>query len=122
MERLTAQIRSGGPDYDHSHAVVQAPGGAFVMAGRSDSFVNGSCAYLVKIGPELIAGDANGSGEINVSDLLYLVDMVFRGGPDPVHLNAADVDGDCVINNRDIVYLVDHVFMSGPPPVVGWLG
>jgi len=50
------------------------------------------------------------------------VDMVFRGGPDPVHLNAADVDGDCVINNRDIVYLVDHVFMSGPPPVVGWLG
>ena len=31
----------------------------------------------------LMAGDANGDGEVNVGDAVYLISYVFKGGPPP---------------------------------------
>ncbi|MBD3404159.1 T9SS type A sorting domain-containing protein [candidate division GN15 bacterium] len=39
----------GGGDDDHGRTVLQTADGNYVMAGRSSSFHNGSCHYLVKI-------------------------------------------------------------------------
>jgi len=42
--------------------------------------------YLYRDGPApdpLEAGDTNSDGQINLGDVVYLIDYLFRGGPPP---------------------------------------
>jgi len=69
-------------------------------------------------GPGYLAGDANGSGDVNGIDVVFMVNY-FKGlGPSPSPLLRADSNGDCVANGLDVVFLVNY-FKGGPPPIVG---
>ncbi len=54
----------------------------------------------------------------DITDLIYLVDYMFGGGPGPVCEEEANVDGsvDGVVDISDVIYFVDWMFGSGPPP------
>jgi hypothetical protein len=55
--------------------------------------------------------------DVNVADLTYLVDYLFRSGPPPPCPDEADVNNDGAgINVADLTYLVDYLFRTGPPP------
>ncbi len=64
----------------------------------------------------LIVGDANGDGDINAEDIIYLINYLFRGGPPPYIMAAGDANGDGEVNAGDIVYLIQYLFHGGPPP------
>ncbi|MDH4035684.1 MAG: PQQ-binding-like beta-propeller repeat protein, partial [candidate division Zixibacteria bacterium] len=65
-----------------------------------------------------ICGDISGDGAgPDISDLVYLVDFMFTGGPPPPIFNAADIDASGALDISDLVYLVDFMFTGGPPPV-----
>ncbi len=64
----------------------------------------------------VLRGDVNGSGSINVSDLVYLVAYSFQSGPAPTCEEHGDVNGSGSINVSDLVYLVAYSFQSGPAP------
>jgi hypothetical protein len=55
---------------------------------------------------------------IDVSDLSYLVDLLFRGGPAALCAEEANVNGDAgeQINVSDLSYLIDLLFRGGPAP------
>jgi uncharacterized delta-60 repeat protein len=61
-------------------------------------------------------GDADGSGDISVADVTYLVDYLFRGGNLPPCTEEANVDAVRSVNVADVTYLVDYLFRSGPQP------
>jgi len=61
-------------------------------------------------------GDANGDDHITVSDVVYLVNYLFKGGPRPISIQAADVNCDGRVTISDVVYLINYLFKSGPPP------
>jgi len=67
-----------------------------------------------------IRGDVDHSGvpPIDIADLVYLVDLMFNGGPAPPCSDEGDIDGSGVepIDIADLVYLVDYMFNSGPEP------
>jgi hypothetical protein len=63
-----------------------------------------------------IRGDANGDGQINAGDVVYLIMYLFRDGPPPPTLENGDANGDDVINIVDMVYLLNYLVMDGPPP------
>ncbi len=74
--------------------------------------------YYFLVTPSFVCGDIN-SDEAgpDISDLVYLVDWMFTGGPQPLILEAADVDGSGgEVDISDLVYLVDFMFTGGPPP------
>ncbi len=66
---------------------------------------------------EAARGDVNSSGTITSSDIIYLVNHVFKAGPEPA-CNGASGDLECsgAITASDIIYLVNYVFKGGPDP------
>jgi hypothetical protein len=64
-------------------------------------------------------GDINRSGEVNVSDIVYLVTYLFGHGPPPYEPDLADVNSSCTVNISDITYLVTYLFGIPPGPVPG---
>ncbi len=53
---------------------------------------------------------------INILDLTYLVDYMFKQGPEIVCIEEADLTLDCVIDISDLTYIIDYMFRAGPPP------
>jgi hypothetical protein len=61
-------------------------------------------------------GDLNGSGTVDIGDLVYFVTYIFQLGPPPLFPPVADLDGDGNTDISDLVYLVSWMFQGGPPP------
>lgn len=86
-------------------------------AGGADTIVT---TLTVSPPAQFVVGDANLDGAINASDIIYLVNYVFKGGPPPVPEAAAgDVNCDLTVTSSDIVFLVNYVFRGGPQPACG---
>lgn len=67
-----------------------------------------------------IIGDVNYDGNPvpDISDLLYLIDYMFRDGPPPICYLNANVNGvgPWQVDIADLVFLIDYMFNGGHPP------
>ncbi|MEW6051563.1 MAG: hypothetical protein AB1644_10965 [Candidatus Zixiibacteriota bacterium] len=56
-----------------------------------------------------LCGDASGDGQLNISDLLTMVNYIYKGGvlPNPAD---ADMDGVQGVTLRDLLFLQDYLF------------
>jgi hypothetical protein len=61
-------------------------------------------------------GDANGDGDVDIGDGVYLINYVFKGQRPPIPIDAGDANSDAYVNVGDIVYIINYVFRGGPPP------
>jgi hypothetical protein len=64
-------------------------------------------------------GDANGDGAVGVTDIVFLINYLFKNGPPPNPLASGDENGDCEVNPADVIYLLNYLFRGGPPPREG---
>ena len=62
-------------------------------------------------------GDANTDGNINISDAVYIINYIFRGGAAPYPYCAGEADGSGSLNISDAIYIINYGFRGGPPPV-----
>ena len=67
-------------------------------------------------------GDVNADGAVNVGDVVYLVNYLYREGNPPTPWEVADVNCDGVVNVGDVVFLVNYLFRGGEPPNCRWVG
>ena len=64
-----------------------------------------------------VCGDVNGDGVVELGDVVYLINFLYRSGPAPEPLEAGDVNTcDAVVELGDVVYLINYLFKNGPPP------
>ena len=61
-----------------------------------------------------LCGDCNGDGKITVSDVVYEINYLFKGGSAPVPLVAGDVNCDGKETVSDVVYKINYLFKGGP--------
>lgn len=63
-----------------------------------------------------ICGDADGEGNVNISDAVYTINYVFAGGdpPDPYETGDCNCDGEC--NVSDAVWIINFIFSGGNNP------
>jgi hypothetical protein len=61
-------------------------------------------------------GDVNCDGIINVGDVVFLVNYLYRSGPPPDTPGRGDVNGDGDVNVGDVIYLTNFLYRSGPAP------
>jgi hypothetical protein len=64
-------------------------------------------------------GDANQDAVIDVGDLVYLINYLYRGGPTPNPPELGDVNLDSLVDIGDIVFLVNYLYKSGAVPCSG---
>ncbi len=72
---------------------------------------------LVTFDPAILLGDVNLDGQVSVSDVVYLINYLFKGGPAPQIFIVADVNGDGKVSVSDVIYLINYLFKGGPAPI-----
>lgn len=66
----------------------------------------------------IVPGDANGDGLASISDVVYLINYYFAGGPAPSGCTLlGDADGNGVLSISDAVYMISYIFQGGPAPL-----
>jgi hypothetical protein len=62
-------------------------------------------------------GDADNSGAVDISDVVYLITYIFSGGSPPIPVAVAG-DADCsgAVDISDVVFLIAYIFSGGSRP------
>jgi len=63
-----------------------------------------------------LRGDVNDDGIIDIGDVVYLINYLFRNDSAPDPLWTGNVNGDEVVDIGDVVYLINYLFREGDPP------
>jgi hypothetical protein len=92
------------------------PDGKYLFFTTTKSEDLGPNPYWVDASFLCRSGDADNSGSIDISDVIYLINYLFKGGPAPV-LIAGDCNNDSNVSVSDVVYLINYNFKGGPLPV-----
>jgi len=64
-----------------------------------------------------LCGDADHTCSISILDVTYLINYIYKGGPEPNPPEAGDPNGDGNTNILDITYLINFMYKGGSPPV-----
>ena len=68
---------------------------------------------------EVARGDVTKDGKVLLTDIVYLINYIYHGGPPPSPLlSLGDANCSGMVNQTDVVYLNNYVFKGGPPPVI----
>jgi parallel beta-helix repeat protein len=67
----------------------------------------------------LICGDSNLDGIIDVGDVVFLINYLFRGGDPPLPMAVGDVNCNDTVDVGDVVFLINYLYVGGPPPCGG---
>jgi len=86
-----------------------------ILAGHLDSnqvwIYDGSLEVL-----QGLCGDVNGNGLLNLLDITFLINYLYKGGPEPPNLSLCDVNHSGTVNLLDITYLINYLYKGGPEP------
>ena len=66
--------------------------------------------------PEYICGDADGSQDVDIDDVVFLIAYIFSGGPAPVPYESGDANCAGGVDIDDVVYLIAYIFSGGNAP------
>jgi len=105
---------------DTFYTVSDRPEGAYYYKVRARDAENqyglfSAVESLVAV-ETFICGDVNADETINIMDITYLINYLYRDGPAPLPSEAADVDNSGEINLLDITGLIEFLYMAGPEP------
>lgn len=72
---------------------------------------------LVDFSHPYLLGDVNTDGVIDVGDVVYLINYLYKNGSAPFMLILGDVTRDGHVDVGDVVYLINYLFKNGEPPI-----
>ena len=80
----------------------------------SDEYAPAAKEGIISI---LACGDVDLSKSVNILDVVYIINSIYKSGPAPEPVEVADVNNDDAVNILDIVYLINFIYKNGPEPV-----
>jgi hypothetical protein len=89
------------------------------VLGQSTSGFSGTVTsgfLSVSLMPDYSPGDVDGSGSIDISDVVFLISYIFSGGLPPIPLARGDVNCSSGVDISDAVFLISYIFSGGSAP------
>jgi len=80
--------------------------------GEWSDFSRTFAAYIVSFS----CGDIDGTGYVNILDVTFLINYLYKGGQAPNPEETADVNNSGGINILDVTYLINYLYKYGPEP------
>ena len=74
-------------------------------------------ARAVELLRELLRGE---HGKPHLTDLIFILNRIMRGGPAPTFECQADLNADKIVTLLDVVVAVNYLFKGGNPPLKSW--
>ena len=93
---------------DGGSMVMLATGHSSPPPGQTDSYIYSAPWYR--------SGDANGDWGVDVGDVVYLINYLYKSGTSPEPLGSGDANCDGNVDVGDIIFLINYLFKSGPVP------
>ena len=62
-------------------------------------------------------GDANNDGKVNIADVVFIIDFLFRVGSAPACEAEGNANGDNKTNIADVSYVIAYLFAGGGDPI-----
>ena len=105
---------SNDTDCDDSDGSIY-PGAPEVLDDGIDQDCNGADSTCC-----VMRGDANLDSSVDIADLTFMINFMFKSGPTPICVIQCDVDdiGGLNLDIADITYMVEFMFKAGAAPVV----
>ena len=96
------------------------------VRGEASSFPATVLIPAVQLPGAFLRGDADGNGELELSDGILVLQYLFVGGREPDCLDGADTDDSSLLTIRDPLLLMHYLFLGGrelpsPGPLTPWL-
>jgi len=66
---------------------------------------------------DYVCGDANDDEAVNILDVTFMINYLYKSGPAPDPIIAADATGDLSINILDVTYLINYLYKGGAEPI-----
>jgi putative component of membrane protein insertase Oxa1/YidC/SpoIIIJ protein YidD len=89
------------------------------QAWNGVSLVFTEVEYALHISPWDYRGDVNipnGDGVVDIGDVVYLINYLFKHGAAPVPFIEGDTNCDGIVDVGDVVILINYLFKNGPVP------
>ncbi len=105
----------GGASQSANFRISVNSGGQPSPVGTSESDNWGAKAGFVYTS-RVKHGDANADGALDLGDAIYILNYLFKSGPDPCPMEAGDANCDGIIDLGDAIYVLNYLFKGGPAP------
>jgi hypothetical protein len=123
---LDSLLNTGNDWLEYTYDLSYIPPGTgirvgFVFSSDAQYSYDGEGFYIddVKVGPKRsawIAGDVTGDLVVDIADVIYLINYLYKFGPAPDPPERGDVNHDGEVTLADIVYLINYLYKGGNPP------
>jgi hypothetical protein len=116
---LISDVTVPGNSYELPDALSITDTATYYWRIRQHGEGSYECLYAVNFvaGAVSSCGDTNIDGHLNVGDAVFLINMIFNGGPEPDPTCLGDANGDGKNNVGDVACIVNFVFRGGLPTV-----
>lgn len=92
-----------------------------VVFVQADDYIGKPVFRCAKAGlfPTYVFGDGTGDGVVDVADVVFLINYLYRAGEAPNPYGRGDCNRDCLIDIADVIYLINYLYRAGPVPLKG---
>jgi protocatechuate 3,4-dioxygenase beta subunit len=66
--------------------------------------------------PPVVVGDVTGEGSVDLGDVIFLINYLYKNDLAPNPLMTGDLNCDGALNLGDVVYIINYLYKSGSPP------
>jgi hypothetical protein len=72
---------------------------------------------IMVLGPGIYYGDCNNDDLIELGDVIYLINYLYKNGPEPIPWwFVGSVNCDFAVDLGDVIYLINYLYKNGPAP------